>query len=308
MKFRVDKVKKVLKGNSREYYDYLDKLNRNIMNMRKKDIKENRDSVLEIKNNENKFEIRELPDNPGSNFSSVKKDSHIREDLQSEMHISSRNMPVELKDFSDFAKQLNSLTEVMNNLRGYFGFEMSETEILDFIRAGRPTLDESYQKFMGSYNKCFSYGESGPNLADKTQAGVYDWERLRTDCNQIRQQAQTFYENIKNMTKSKPGVSFKDGKETVQAVDLDQMADFVLEKYKKTGQTELFESTVKEKKDPGKSDFNFDMSEMGDVFAEAKKKDPKPTSFGLEQTNDAFEDFNNQKENVPVTEEKGRRL
>ena len=46
MKFKVDKVKKVLKPNSKEYYNYLDKKNKNMLNQRKNDIKETRGIIL----------------------------------------------------------------------------------------------------------------------------------------------------------------------------------------------------------------------------------------------------------------------
>ena len=302
MKFRVDKVKKVLKANSHEYYNYLEKLNQNIVNMRKKDIKDKRDSVL--KTQENKFEIRELPDNPGSNFSSVKKDSNIRDDLTSEIHPSARNLPLELKDFTDFAKHLSGLTEIMNNLRGYFGFEMSEAEIMDFALSGKPMLDESYHQFVQSFSRCLTFGEGGPKMADKAQADAYDWERMRGDGEEIRAQAQTFYETFQKITKKNPEITFKQGKSTLEAVNLAPMADFVLEKYKRGKETELFDSTVKETKNEGKDDFNFEIPEMGDAFEEAPSKDPKPTSFGLEQTADAFKGFDAKKSGVDLTEKK----
>ena len=275
-------------------------MNRNIMNMKKKDIKENRESVL--KTNENKFEIRELPDNPGSNYSSVKKESNIREDLVSDQQISGKEAPLKLKDFVNLQEKTAAVGTLFGNLVEYFNFEMTSKDIIDMVAGSKPTMDESYHQFVMSYKKCLSFGEKGPTFeeAEKASKEDFDWERMKKDCREIKLDVDMFYETIQVLLKKK--MDFRTAKNKVKSFDSNKMVDFVLEKYKKTktgSGTELFESNLKETKEPQKTDFNFEM-ENGEDFFEKAKESPKKeiNSFALDQENDAFTDFNSKKKKV----------
>jgi hypothetical protein len=301
MEFRVNKVKKVLKLNSREYYDHLEKMNQNLMNMKKKTIKANRDSIL--KTNENKFEIRELPDNPGSNYSSVKKESQIRDDLTSDQQISGKDVPLKMKDFKSFNDKIVAIGNIFVNLKKYMNFDMGNAMILDIIKESKPTTDEGYHNFIMSYKKCFSYGEKGPTLFENNQVEgkSFNWNRMKNDVTKMKTDVDQFYETIQNVLTKK--VDFKNAKKVTDSTDTNPFLDFVLEKYIENGSNgELFDSNIKETKSPKKDDFEFNMDDGKDVFA-SKPDEPekKPTSFALDQENDAFKGFESKKKKVKIS-------
>jgi hypothetical protein len=303
MKFKVDKVKNVLKPNSKEYYNYLDTMKQNMINKKKKDIKDTRGSIL--KTNETNFEIREFPDNTGSNYSSVKKESHIRDDLNSEIQISSKNDPLKIKDFEEFAKNVSEFGNICGSLKEYLNFEMGSDVILDMIASSKKNIDETYHQFVMSYKKCTNYGAEGPKLVESEKEGEYDWPRLKKDAREIKMLGDTFYEDVQMLLKKK--LEFKTGKKKLQSFDSGVLVDFVFEKYKKKAgggnanksENELFDSNIKEEKEE-KKDYDFDMQDGEDVFGGHKEGSPetKPTTFALDQENDAFTDFNSKKKQV----------
>lgn len=306
MKFKVDKVKKVLKPNSKEYYNYLDKMNKNMLNQRKKDIKETRGSIL--KTNESKFEIRELPDNPGSNFSSVKKESHVA-DANSELNIGRSDQPLKLGDVEAYVKHVNEFGNICLSLQEYLNFEVGGDVILDMIAGSKPKFDESFHNFVVSYKRVLP-GGAAPTFVerDKDAETGFDWNRFRGDSRELKMMGDSFHENINLIMKNK--LELKTGKKKLKELDPNLFKDFLLEKYRVAGgkggvtpdkSDELFDSNIKEDKEaPGKGDFDFEMNDGEDVFDRAKGEKPKkePTTFALDQESDAFTDFNSKKKEV----------
>jgi hypothetical protein len=298
MKFRVDKVKKVLKMNSREYYDYLDKMNQNLMNEKKKTIKANRDSIL--KTNQNNFEIRELPDNPGSNYSSVKKESVIREDLNSDQVINKDDL--KFADYKSFQEKLILMANIFVSFKEYLGFDLGKNEIIEMLRGTKPTMDEAYHNFIMAYKKGFFFGENGPEFSeenDKMEGKKFNWDRMKKDVRKLKSNAEKYYETVQKILTKK--VEFGKGKEILEGVDLNLFLDFVLEKYIEKGSTgELFDSNIKEEKSPKKDDFEFNMDgPEGDVFEkEGTQPENTATTFALDQETDAFAGFEKQKTQV----------
>ena len=290
--------------NSREYYDHLDKINQNLMNMKKETIKANRDSIL--KTNQNNFEIRELPENVGSNYSSVKKESGIREDLVSDQVISKDVL--KMADYKDFNNKMVHMSNICVSVKEYLGFDMANEMILDMIGGTKPTMDEAYHDFIMGYKKCFLFPENEPNLVenDKIEGKKYNWNRMKRDVSNLKQNGEVYYETIQKMLTKKMG--FDQAKEILLGIDLNQFSDFVMEKYIEKGgsQGELFDSNIKEEKSPRKDEFEFNMGgKGGDVFEKnVKGTESKPTTFALDQEKDAFEGFERKKKDVRIYKNK----
>ena len=302
MKFQTDKLKKVLKLKSTTYYNYLDEMNKDMMKRKKKNIKDKRDSVL--KTNENNFVIRELPDGPGSNYSSVKKESNIKDDdLPSEMQISMKEGPLKIQDFLDLEKSTVGIGEVLKSLKDYFAFEMSANEIIDIMASSKNSLDEKYHDYSMKYKKCLSFGKDGPTLIDAAKE-EYNWAKLKKDSQEIKLVADTNYERIQLLIKKKK--DFKTVKREYIGFDENILLDFLFVKYKmKAGggsgnkEEDMFDSNIKEQKSEKNKDFDFDIDEMEDAFDQTGKEEKKETTtFALDQENDAFADFNSKKKSV----------
>lgn len=318
---RGDKVKEVLSQlpKTNIYYDFLSKRRKEILN-KKKDNLNRRTSM----NDKSGFEIHEIRDGgsdmPGSEFSSVKKESNVDDDRPGGGNMQSEIRPQQMQDFKEFEAGCRTLHPIFEGLKAYANFEMPESEIRGIMADSKNSVDKAYGDYLMAYKRCFK-GKFPPRFLgpEKAQEKNFDWTAMRLSADNTEMAVTKVYESVQKFYKKKMGLP--EFKRVTNGFDEGSLKAFKINNFKKstrniastgTGninedfeiKSDLEDSEIKEIKEPPKKpNLDFDIEEeTEDVFGEVSpKREQKTTTFGEEMEEDAFKGFSaNPKVTIPI--------
>lgn len=308
---RGEKVKEVLKQlpSTDLYYDFLAKRRKEILN-KKKDNLNRRTSM----NDNSKFVINEIQDGgsdmPGSEFSSVKKESNVDDDRSGGGNMQSEIRPQQMQDFKEFEASCRTLHPILEGIKAYANFEMPEGDIRDMMADNKNSVDKAYGDYMMAYKRCFK-GKYPPRFLgpEKAQEKNFDWTAMRLSVDNTETAVTKVYESVQTFYKKKMGLAAI--KRVTNGFDEGCLKSFKINNFKKSSRniggagagninddfdikSDLEDSEIKETKEaPKKPNLDFDIEEEGeDAFGPVSpKREPKAATFGEEMEEDAFKGF-----------------